>query len=686
TFVLDLNTHDLFAALRGANEIKPQLEIELVLEDENGGAEDFTVTVCRQEVKVIDEINKESNTTAQNVDWLRAPDGTTYKPYGAGQIITGSQHYVATFGDASNTSFTFNHNLNTQDVHVTVRDNSTGDILEGAAFDSNITGVNSLDVSTIFTPASNGCAIVITSAGPASAFQAHSHAIAEVDLLQGVLDDLGLRLQVVESLVPTGAISSSISTATSEVAKWKLPEAFEVYPKRGEITGTKVSDIDQSTLPRAGGRLLPAVFDAAPTVVTDLPGSPALNKAYRLATGNLTLPGYRGIRSREIGAFDYFAWDGLGFYQVENVFSADLHEVALADWLTDGTDDAVFSFADEKPQLGENKVGLVKLRGVGLEIPQLVDGWYPYKSDDDGDTMTVIGTTMGADSGTLNTYETAAFTSSNEVVNVTEALIETGGTAMTLEIPGSSVHSDAGARFLFMHVEVNDAGTTGLTTGIHKFYNLGNDSDSWAAVTSGLNDGTLACDLDVTYPKTLQTFEDVDSGEVNRFYPVDFKRELFKVHVNDKQLRLKSKLELDFSLEMAALLADTDVQWGVVVQTGEIITDLLDSGNNGEGREIAGIRWNRPSLDQVVHLTDVVATHNFGLRVYRSSDNEITCSSVEYGQEYGGVQAPSNPNFVVRGLLHRFDVGELNESATGMVAYSGLSVDGEAGGEASITA
>lgn len=687
TFVLDLNKHDVFAALRGANEIKPQFEIELVLADENGGSEDFTVTVCRQEVKVIDEINKESNTTAQNVDWLREPSGLRYQPYGAGQIITGSQHYVATFG-GSGSSYVLNHNLATQDVHVSVRNNSTGDVLEGADYSVSIDGDNSVTITTASAPSANGLAAVITSAGPTSAFQAHNHAIAEVTGLQTILDDLGLRLQVIEGLVPTGAISTSIANATGEIAKWKLPEIFEVYPKRGSaLDAKKVSDIKPEDLPRKGARLLPAVFSAAPTYVTELPASPVAGTVYCFSTpsATLTLPGYGGIRSRVIDSLEKFSWDGKGFYKVENAFDCGLHEFYAEEVVTNGTGDAVLNWSAEKPQLGEDTVGMIKLTDLETEVPELADGWYPFKSDANGDSATIIaGSNISAATTTLSGYETVKVLGANQLSDISEMVV-TSTTTIDLLAPSAEAATVGMDEFFASFPAVPAAG---LDAGVYKVFRSGSNDGRFLLIDSGLTDGTHSLNgLAMEHPGTIQTYDTVNSGEINRFYPADFKRELFKVHVNDKQLKLNSTLSLDFSLEMAAFLADTDVQWGILLQTGQMINDLKDTGNAGEGRELAGIRWNKPSLDQVVHLSDVVSTHNFGLKVYRSADNVITCSSVEYGQEYGGAQAPTDANFVVRGLLHRFDIGELNgDEPTGLVAYSGLAVDSETGGEAVITA
>lgn len=687
TFVLDLNTHDLFAALRGANEIKPQLEIELVLDDENGGAEDFTVTVCRQEVKVIDEINKESNTTAQNIDWLREPSGLRYQPYGSGQVITGSQHWVGTFGDSGNTTYNFAHNLGTSDLHVTVRNNSSGAVLEGADYNVVINGDNDIDVVMASPPGTNGAVVVITTAGPVSAFQAHNHAIAEVTGLQALLDDLGLRVEVIEGLVPTGAISSSISSTTGEVAKWKLPSNFEIFPKKGaEQDVDEVNKIDVSALPRKGARLLPAVFDSLPTYVTSLPGSPVEGKVYCLASGELTLPGYGGIRSRTIKPLDKFSWDGKGYYAVENVFSEGA-EFFLESYATDGTDVVTLDFVSDTPQLGENQVGMARVRYADSELAEIVDGWYPFKSDAVGNTMTIVApANITTSSGTFTDPASAVIMGSNESYDVSEVIIGNSGTTIDFVFAGSGAKASNSGTIKFVDVQLSDAGTSGLTNGIYSLYSYGEGSDQWVGVTSGLVDGTYAVTGTAILPSNVNTYDTINTGEINRFYPVDFKRELFKVHVNENQLRLRSTLALDFAIETAAFLTEADVQWGIIVQTGELYSDLKDVSNSGEGPEIAGVRWNKPSLDQVIHLSDVTSQHAMGLRVYRSADNVITCSSVKYGQEYGGEFAPSQANFVVRGLLHRFDVGELDGEATGLVAYSGMSVDTLAEGEAVITA
>ena len=690
TFVLDLNTHDLFAALRGANEIKPQLEIELVLDDENGGAEDFTVTVCRQVVKVIDEINKESNSTAQNIDWLREPDGLRYQPYGSGQVITGSQHWVGTFGDNSNSTFNFAHNLNTSDLHVTVRNNSTGAVLEGADYNVVINGDNDIDVVMASAPANNGAVVVITTAGPVSAFEAHNHAIAEVTGLQDLLDDLGLRLEVIEGLVPTGAISNSISETTGQVAKWKLPSSFEIFPKKGtEQDVDEVNKIDVSALPRKGARLLPAAFDVLPTYVTSLPGSPVEGRVYCLASGELTLPGYGGIRSRTIKPLDKFSWDGKGYYAVENVFSEGA-EFFLESYSAIGDEEVVLDFVSDMSQLGENQVGIARVRYADSELAQVVDGWYPFKSDAVGNTMTVsapdLAGSVPSSTGTFSDPASAVIVGNNMKVDVTEVLVEGGGTTLTFTLPGTAGVAASSGLLKYSDMQFSDDAGLGLVSGIRSLYSLGDDSNEWVAVTSGLVDGSYTIAATAELPKNLQSMDTVNSGEINRFYPVDFKRELFKVHVNENQLRLKSTLALDFALETAAFMTEADVQWGIIVQTGELYSDLKDVSGAGEGAEIAGVRWNKPSLDQVIHLSDVTSQHAMGLRVYRSADNVITCSSVKYGQEYGGEQAPSQPNFVVRGLLHRFDVAELSGDATGLVAYSGMSVDSLAEGEAVITA
>jgi hypothetical protein len=110
--------------------------------------------------------------------------------------------------------WTIAHNLGTEAIHVTVRQN----ISNGAFLANSINyGIQTSTSQSIFLESAAGStptygwAVMISSAGPTSAFQAHTHTIAQVVSLQDQLNSLSNRLAVVEDILPATGISSSSS-------------------------------------------------------------------------------------------------------------------------------------------------------------------------------------------------------------------------------------------------------------------------------------------------------------------------------------------------------------------------------------------------------------------------------------------------------------------------------------------
>jgi hypothetical protein len=479
TVILDLNTAEIAAALRGAAELKPDLEIEVAIQDENDPDKTYTLTPFRAPILLIRELNWEGLETAANIDWLRPPYGRTYVPFTPDQIITGSQHYVAPIGDGVNFSFTISHNLGTRDLHVTVRQNGgSRAIVEPLSV--TLDGEDDLSITFAEAPALNGYVVTISTAGPVSVFQTHAHTIAQIEGLQLILDDLGERVEDLETFIPTSPPGVS-STSQTVIAAWELPELFEVFPTRQKIEAKDVPSIKPADLPRVGG-LLPAVH-VDPLVFTTanvLPTSPATGVIYQYTdpTAPLVIPGYLGRRSTKLNAPGFFAWDGRGFYQVEQV------------------------------------------------------------------------------------------------------------------IAGEKV-----------------------------------------------------------------------------FYPSDFSRELFRIHVNGKQLRLGKRLSLDFSFVAAVFNSNTLVHWGVAIDIG------LPSGNPPSPSNIADVTFLPPSLDHSFMLTSIPSSHGFGLRIVRKPvDSVDTCvvDRVIYGATEATETTMTTANFILRGRLVRFDTDDHQTDPRGLVAFNGL--------------
>jgi hypothetical protein len=162
--------------------------------------------------------------------------------------------------------------------------------------------------------------------------------------------------------------------------------------------------------------------------------------------------------------------------------------------------------------------------------------------------------------------------------------------------------------------------------------------------------------------------EQVIAGE-KVFYPSDFSRELFRIHVNGKQLRLGKRLSLDFSFVAAVFNSNTLVHWGVAIDIG------LPSGNPANPSNIADVTFLPPSLDHSFMLTSIPSSHGFGLRIVRKIVGSVdTCvvDRVIYGATEATTTALTTANFIVRGRLIRFDTGDNQTDPRGLVAFNGL--------------
>ena len=161
---------------------------------------------------------------------------------------------------------------------------------------------NDLTVTFEDAPALNGYVVTISTAGPVSAFQAHGHTIAQIEGLQLILDDLGGRVEELESFIPTSPPGVS-TTEQSIIAAWELPDLFEVFPTRQKIEAKDVPSIKPADLPRVGG-LLPAVHvdPLVTTMVTALPTVPQTGVIYEYTNTDapLVIPGYLGRRSTKL--------------------------------------------------------------------------------------------------------------------------------------------------------------------------------------------------------------------------------------------------------------------------------------------------------------------------------------------------------------------------------------------------
>jgi hypothetical protein len=331
TFELNLATAELANLLRAAPLVENlPLEIEVIYEDEND-SDHLHVWTYRAEVSVRRELIHEELAAAQNIDWLRPPLPKDYVPFTPDQVITGSQHYVTTLGNGTDTILVVDHHLATEALHLTLRENSAGGAIlrPGIDFTTTVAGPNSVEIAlsgayAVTPPATAALAVVITTAGPVSAFQAHTHTIAQIVGLQTILDAFGADIALLKALAPAGVLASQ-ERDSGLSSNWTLPKLFEIYPTRRQVAPTTNGLIDllnagDSALPRAGG-LLAAIHDAAVEAIPNpLPEPTAayLDRVFEnQRASSVTLPGGLGRRSVELAPGEFAACDGRVWYRVE---------------------------------------------------------------------------------------------------------------------------------------------------------------------------------------------------------------------------------------------------------------------------------------------------------------------------------------------------------------------------------
>lgn len=178
------------------------------------------------------------------------------------------------------------------------------------------------------------------------------------------------------------------------------------------------------------------------------------------------------------------------------------------------------------------------------------------------------------------------------------------------------------------------------------------------------HDGFFASDGRVLYA--------VDhSGSTTSYFPTGFDRELFRIFINDKMLRLNRTLDVQFGLALQLLNATSNAQWMLVIEHGaapsqsEPATTALNLEN---------IEWETdPLLSQRLILTGNRQTHSFGARIKRSLvdlTDTITADTLLYGVWEGAdALAPAGANFALRARLIQFDTeNALAADARGWIA------------------
>jgi hypothetical protein len=248
----------MLAALRGDFEVTHPLTCEIGINYGTVATPNVQyVTVFQQNLTVQADGAWTGLAAAQRINWLNPPQPVNYIPFTTDQVITGIQSFTAVVTGAG--PWTIAHNLGTEAIHVTVRENYSNGFIAANATDYLVRTSTSQSVileSQVGTTGTIGWAVMISSAGPTSVFQAHTHTIAQVVDLQDTLNALGTRLTTLENVLPNGVGIINQSGVNTTPLTMTIPARSEVLFTQDIEGAWGDGGIDQSKLPVRGPSLL----------------------------------------------------------------------------------------------------------------------------------------------------------------------------------------------------------------------------------------------------------------------------------------------------------------------------------------------------------------------------------------------------------------------------------------------
>ena len=162
-----------------------------------------------------------------------------------------------------------------------------------------------------------GWAVMISSAGPTSAFLAHTHTIAQIVSLQDTLNTLGTRLSTLENVLPNNAgIINQPGVSTTPLTI--------TIPGRAEVLFADVEGawgqkgIDRAKLPRRGPSLLRAISTATP-INSPVATAPTAAGVY-IFSGGIELDPMGYIPAQTVPPSGTVAYDVGRVYQVRQEY------------------------------------------------------------------------------------------------------------------------------------------------------------------------------------------------------------------------------------------------------------------------------------------------------------------------------------------------------------------------------
>jgi hypothetical protein len=281
SFNLNLDTPELRSALAETSPLTLQFEAEAdfyteVPTEANPDPPTIRMKLWSDSVQVHRPLIFSEFASGGVIDWLRPPSGRDYIPFTQDQVITGQQNYTKVIGDGAAMIFVIPHNLNSDDLAaVSIRENvSGGKIINADQYTVSVLDAHSVEIEFLTPPGANSLVVTILAAGPASAFQAHTHTIQQVVNLADQLDYLGEKVAYLMSLVPKAIIAPKTTES---------PNAISSVTSFGEILPD--ASLEDSPL-SISSQVMPPLSPGSPVVAvpgTDLQEQLAINAAALVA-------------------------------------------------------------------------------------------------------------------------------------------------------------------------------------------------------------------------------------------------------------------------------------------------------------------------------------------------------------------------------------------------------------------
>nr|HRJ74007.1 hypothetical protein [Terrimicrobiaceae bacterium] len=154
----------------------------------------------------------------------------------------------------------------------------------------------------------------------------------------------------------------------------------------------------------------------------------------------------------------------------------------------------------------------------------------------------------------------------------------------------------------------------------------------------------------------------------NSFYPLDFEKELFMLHINDQMLRAGSKFSLEFKLALRLFNASTRAQYLLRIDVGSAPGQITPSPT---GENLENVTWvAAPLLSQRIILSGLKITHSFGASIRRDINGDLHADKMAYGNWTAASVVPPSASFALRARLIEFDTENSVKGAKGTVFYA----------------